>query len=267
VPYANCDDINIYYETVGRGPSLVLGHGGSYTLEMWKDWGYADGLKNDFQLILLDFRGHGRSNKVKFESGSGLGMADDVIAVLDDIGIAKASYFGYSMGAMAGYSLATSRHVSRFNSFILGGMTPYEWPEEMIRAINISIEGYKLLQTDPDAYIEWMENLLKRTFTPEEKSDLLSRNAESSASMQSGLLDTPPLTHEELSRIPVPCLIYCGDQDPFYPGAKESVEHIPQSVFISMDGFNHITAITKSEFIVPYIKSFLDVVREKELYQ
>ena len=264
MPYAKCDDINIYYEVAGQGPPLVLGHGGSYTLEMWKDWGYTDNLKKDFQLIMLDFRGHGKSDKVKQEPGSDSGMADDVIAVLNDAGIEKASYFGYSMGAMAGFSLATSRHVSRFSSFILGGMTPYEWPEEMVRAINISIEGYKLLQTDPEAYIEWMENLLKRTLSPGEKNDLLSRNAESSASMQSGLLDTPPLSNEELSRIPVPCLIYCGDQDPFYPGAKESVDHIPKSVFISMDGFNHITTITQSNYVVPYIKSFLDVVRETE---
>ena len=156
MPYAKCNDINIYYEITGQGPPLALGHGGSYTLEMWKDWGYTDRLKDDFQLILLDFRGHGRSDKVKRESGSGLGMAEDVIAVLDNTGIAKASYFGYSMGAMAGFSLATSLHVSRFNCLILGGMTPYEWPEEMIRAINISIEGYKLLQTDPDVkLVEW----------------------------------------------------------------------------------------------------------------
>jgi pimeloyl-ACP methyl ester carboxylesterase len=264
MPYAKCEDINIYYEIEGEGPPLVLGHGGSYTIEMWKDWGYTDSLKDDFQLIMLDFRGHGRSDKPKQGSASGSGLADDVIAVLDDIGIARTGYFGYSMGAMVGFSLATSRHVSRFNSFILGGMTPYEWPEEMIRAINISIEGYKLLQTDPDAYIEWMENLLKRTLTPEEKSDLLSRNAESSASMQAGILDTPPLSNEDLSQIPVPCLIYCGEQDPFYPGAKDSVEHIPQGVFISMGGFNHITAITQSDVVVPYIKSFLDIVSERE---
>ena len=180
MPYAKNGDINIYYEVEGEGPPLVLGHGGSYTIDMWKDWGYTDGLKDDFRLVLLDFRGHGRSDKVTQESTYRSGMADDVIAVLDDIGIARAGYFGYSMGAMVGFSLATSRHVSRFNSFILGGMTPYEWPEEMVRAINISMEGYKLLQTDPDAYIEWMENLLKRTLTPEEKRDFLSRNAESS---------------------------------------------------------------------------------------
>ena len=71
VPYAKCDDINIYYETVGQGQPLVLGHGGSYTLDMWKDWGYSHSLINDFQLIMLDFRGHGRSDKVSQESASG----------------------------------------------------------------------------------------------------------------------------------------------------------------------------------------------------
>jgi pimeloyl-ACP methyl ester carboxylesterase len=241
-----------------------MGHGGSYTIDMWKDWGYTQLLKDDFRLILLDFRGHGRSDKVKPEPGRGSGMADDVIAVLDDAGIDSAHYFGYSMGAMVGFSLAASERVSRFRSFILGGMTPYEWPEEMIQAINISMEGNKLLQTDPDAYIEWMENLLKRTLTPEGRKELLERNRDSSASMQSGLLDTPPASNEDLSRISVPCLIYCGDQDPFYRGARECVQYIPRSIFISMDGANHINAITRSDLVAPYIRSFLKLVDERE---
>ena len=63
MPYADNQGVRIYYEVEGQGPPLVLGHGGSYTLEMWREWGYTDGLRDEHQLILLDFRGHGRSDK------------------------------------------------------------------------------------------------------------------------------------------------------------------------------------------------------------
>ncbi|MFC1920381.1 alpha/beta fold hydrolase [Chloroflexota bacterium] len=260
MPYANNGDINIYYEVEGEGPPLVLGHGGSYTLDMWREWGYADKLRDEFRLILLDFRGHGRSDKPTEASAHRDGMSDDVVAVLDSLEIAKAHYFGYSMGASVGFSLATSRYATRFLSFILGGMTPYEWPEEMIKAINISIEGYKLRRDDPEAYIVWMENLLGHPLTPEESDELLSRDTGDSVSRQSGLLDTPPLSNEELAQIPVPCLIYCGEQDPFHAGAQECVNHMRQAAFASLDGMNHITAIVQSDLVVPYIKAFTSVV-------
>ncbi len=261
MPYAENQGVRIYYEVEGEGPPLVLGHGGSYTLDMWREWGYTDGLKDEFQLILLDFRGHGRSDKPDEVSSHRTGMSDDVVAVLDALGTTRAHYFGYSMGATVGFTLAT-RHAARFCSFILGGMTPYEWPDEMVKAINISIEGYKLLRTDPEAYIQWMENLLGCSLSPEERSELLARDAEASITMQSGLLDTLPLTNQDLAGIPVPCLVYCGDLDPFHAGARESVEHMPRAAFISMTGFNHITAIVQSDLVVPYVKAFLAVVSQ-----
>jgi pimeloyl-ACP methyl ester carboxylesterase len=262
MPYANNGEINIYYEVEGEGPPLVLGHGGAYSLDMWREWGYAEKLRDDFLLVMLDFRGHGRSDIPPEPSERRTGMEDDVIAVLDTLDIPKAHYFGYSMGASVGFRLAASRFAMRFFSFILGGMTPYEWPEEMIKAINMSIEGYKLRRTDPEAYIQWMEDLLGHRLSEEEKDELLSKegDAEASVTRHSGLLDTPPLSNEELAQVPAPCLIYCGDQDPFHAGAMESVNHIPRAAFASLEGFNHITAITESDFIVPYIKAFTSVV-------
>ncbi|MFC1900125.1 alpha/beta fold hydrolase [Chloroflexota bacterium] len=264
MPYANNGEINIYYEVEGQGPPLVMGHGGAYTLDMWRDWGYAEKLRDEFTLVLLDFRGHGRSDNAPDFTERRTDMADDVIAVLDSLDIAKAHYFGYSMGATVGFRLATSRFATRFTSFILGGMTPYEWPEEMIKAINMSIEGYELRRTDPKAYIQWMEDLLSRRLSDEEKDELLSRDgdAESSVTRQSGLLDTPPLSNEDLAQVRVPSLIYCGDQDPFHAGAMESVNHMPKAAFASLEGLNHITAIVQSDLIVPYIKAFTSVVEQ-----
>ena len=50
--------------------------------------------------------------------------SDDVVAILDDLGIDKAHYIGYSPGGTTGYGVA--KHApERFNSIIIGGMHPY----------------------------------------------------------------------------------------------------------------------------------------------
>jgi pimeloyl-ACP methyl ester carboxylesterase len=259
MPYAVNEGVRIYYETEGQGTPLVLGHGGSDSLEMWRRCGYTDALRDDFQLVLFDFRGHGRSDKPREVSAYGTGLADDIVAVLDDLGIPKAHYLGYSMGALAGYMLAT-RHAERFHSFILGGMTPYQWPEAMVTAVNVVIDDYTTRLTDPGAYLQRMERLLGHSLTPEEKDELLARDAGASIAVLKALPGGPGLTDQDMTGIRVPCLVYCGELDPFHAGAKESAEHMPRAAFVSIAGLDHVTAFLRSDLIVPYVKSFITVV-------
>jgi pimeloyl-ACP methyl ester carboxylesterase len=259
MPYAENNGTRIYYEVEGRGPPVVMGHGGSNSLEMWRNYGYTDILRENNQLILFDFRGHGKSDKPHEPGEYGPEMAEDIVAILDSLGILKAHYVGYSLGATAGYTLAV-RHPDRFTSFILGGVTPYEWPDEMVIAANTSITGYRLRITDPDAYIRDMENLLDKTFSDEEKADMLAGDAEASIAVLTSLLKWPPLKDSELAGITAPCFLYCGDQDPFHSGMQKSVEFIQRARFLSMEGFNHITAFAKSEYVLPYISAFLRAV-------
>ena len=63
MPYAINQGIKINYQIEGDGPSLVLLHGGLSNLQMWYELGYVEALKNDYQLILIDLRGHGSSDK------------------------------------------------------------------------------------------------------------------------------------------------------------------------------------------------------------
>lgn len=238
---------------------LVMAHGGSDSLEMWRKSGYTDFLKQTYQLILFDFRGHGRSDKPHEVSDYGPNMAEDIICILDSLGIFKAHYYGYSLGATAGFHLAVN-HPKRFFSFILGGVTPYAWPEEMVLAVNIVIDGYRLRLSDPDAYIRQMEQMLKHKFSPEERQGFLSGDTESSMAVLTSLLEWPPLTDRELARITAPCFVYCGDQDPFHQGAQECTGNMPRSVFLSLTGYNHISAFMQSEVILPYVHKFLSVV-------
>ena len=268
MPYAITEGMRIYYEVEGQGTPLMLGHGGSDTLEMWRKSGYTDALKDEFQLVLFDFRGHGRSNGTPAQSnestndrphvasGHRKGMSDDVLAVLDSLEIDKAHYFGYSAGARAGYDLAL-HHAERFHSLILGGMTPYSWPETMVKAVNISIDLYRMLITEPEQYLFRMERLLGRPLTPEDREHFLAQDAEAKIAGLISLIDGPVLTDEELTGISTPCLVFCGDLDPFHPGALEGARHMPRVRFLSLPGLNHISAMMRSDLVVPYVKEFL----------
>ena len=63
MPYTDNGGVRIHYQTEGSGPPLVLQHGFTSSIEGWYEYGYVDVLKRDYQLILIDARGHGASDK------------------------------------------------------------------------------------------------------------------------------------------------------------------------------------------------------------
>jgi pimeloyl-ACP methyl ester carboxylesterase len=60
-----------------------------------------------------------------------------------------------------------------------------------------------------------------------------------------------------LARIEVPCLIYAGEADPLYAGAKEGAANIPGAKFISLPGLDHFGALFAGDVILPHVKQFL----------
>lgn len=248
--------IRTYYEIEGDGPPLVLAHGSSDTLNVWRRLGYVDALKNEFKLVLFDARGHGRSDKPHNESSyTSKLMVNDVMAVLDDLGINKAHYYGYSMGARTGFRIAL-QSASRFESFVFGGCSPYKGEAE-VEFFQDVLEGLRLLLVDPQAALSRREEALGRTLSDEEKNTLLGNDAEALIASATARFDWPPLTHNELSSISVPCLLYCGDLDPAFMGAKESVAYVPRAKFVSLRGMDHTQALARRDIVLPHLKKFL----------
>lgn len=259
MPYIENEGVKVYYEVEGKGPPVVMAHGGSDSLEMWRKFGYTDYLKEHFQLILFDFRGHGKSDRPVRVIEYGPKMAEDIIKILDTLGILTANYYGYSLGATAGFYLA-AHHPERFKSFIFGGVSPYPWPDEMLLAVKTVIESYKLKLSDPDAYVKQMENMLCKTFSPEERDQFLSGNTEADMAVMESLLEWLPLNNEQLYAITTPCFVYCGEEDPFINGARECTAYLRRCRFLPIPGFDHISAFIRSEVILPYVNAFLSVV-------
>jgi pimeloyl-ACP methyl ester carboxylesterase len=259
MPYANNHGIHIYYEVEGKGNvPLILAHGGTGSDDDWRKSGYTAALSDECKLILLDARGHGKSDR-PYEASIST-MADDVISVMDAAGLSKTHYWGYSMGAAIGLDLAI-HHATRFDSFIFGGISPYQWPEVMIRRIRDTIEAFQLRLTDPEAYLKSTEEYFKRPLTPEDRRQLLSQDVKTDIAILSALVKRKPLTNEELARITVPCLIYCGEEDPYYEGARDCIKHMPNARLASFPGMNHGNIIAES--VLPHAKQFLFELTDK----
>jgi pimeloyl-ACP methyl ester carboxylesterase len=252
MPYANNNGVKIYYEVEGEGPPLVIAHGLNGNLNGWPQ-GVSE-LKNYYQLILFDARGHGKSDKPYERSSYGLNMAKDVLTVLDDVRVEKAHYLGYSMGARIGFRLALN-YTNRFNSFILGGASPFRNEAEIMVEKGL-LEGMKILLADPAAYLVRMEGLLHRPLTPGEKNTFLNNDAKALIAVLTSLQELPPLTEQELSGINKPCLIYCGDSDPRFAGAKKSAEYIPNVRFVPLPG-DHGVHLVRTDLVVSMVKEFL----------
>ena len=168
MPYANNNGVKICYEVEGHGPPLVLAHGASGDMTMYRRVGYVDSLKGDYTLVLVDLRGHGQSDKPQELSAYGpemaIRMAEDIISVLDDLKIAKSSYFGYSMGAMVGFRAARI-YGNRFRGFVLGGMSPYKYPEPRVKINSEFAETLKASLNGLEAALSYRERTLGRPLT------------------------------------------------------------------------------------------------------
>ena len=93
--HAKVNGISLYYATIGHGPPVVLLHGGLANSDYWGH--QVTALAPRHTVILVDSRGHGRSTRDARPYGYDL-MADDVVALLDTLHIAKADVVGWSDG-------------------------------------------------------------------------------------------------------------------------------------------------------------------------
>lgn len=106
---AEVNGIRIHYRVYGQGSPVIFLHGGLASSNYWGHQVPAVAARHT--VILMDSRGHGRSTRDTRAYGYDL-MADDVVALMDHLKIAKADIVGWSDGGILGIDLAL-RHKDR----------------------------------------------------------------------------------------------------------------------------------------------------------
>ena len=101
--YAEINGVKIWYAVFGHGQPVLLLHGGLANSNYWGN--LVPALSNDYQVVVMDSRGHGRSSRSSEPLGYDL-MASDVLALMDFLKLDKAAIIGWSDGAIIGLDIA-----------------------------------------------------------------------------------------------------------------------------------------------------------------
>ncbi|MDA0564199.1 alpha/beta hydrolase [Streptomonospora sp. S1-112] len=114
------DGTALAYQRAGEGPPLVLLAGQANNHHWW------DRVRADFHrtraTITLDYRGTGGSGAPDGPYSTRV-FADDVVAVLDHLGVERADVYGTSMGGRVAQWVA-ARHPGRVRRLVLGCTSP-----------------------------------------------------------------------------------------------------------------------------------------------
>ncbi len=116
------DGVTIHYQVEGVGEPVLLIHGyrasGSVN---WQLTGVTSALKDKYQVITIDNRGHGKSGKPTDPAEYGRNMVLDQVRLMDHLGIESAHVAGYSMGGMITLRMLVD-HPERIRSAAICGM-------------------------------------------------------------------------------------------------------------------------------------------------
>jgi pimeloyl-ACP methyl ester carboxylesterase len=251
MPYANNAGFRIHYEVDGTGPALVLHHGFTQCLEDWFECGYVDALRGGYQLVLIDARGHGQSDKPHDSKAYTLRQrATDVTAVLDALGIDRAHFWGYSMGGWIAFGLAQyAPH--RIRTLIIGGQHPFAAERSSLRRWL----RYGIKQ-GPDALIRAFESTNGRI-----SDSYAARMRKADLQAWLAMAEDRISLEDLLSRMEMPCCVYAGDADPEFDQVKAGSQGIANAYFFALPGLSHMQAFYQSSIVVPQVTKFLSMLK------
>lgn len=254
--------VEIHYEVEGSGPPVVLMHGMGGSIKNWIAAGYVEALRDELQLILVDSRGFGESSKPQEPEGyTREAKVSDVVAVLDDLGIERAHYWGYSMGASNGWAMGMLRP-DRVLSLVLGAYPALPSPVSDRNRVKWESRA-KLMALGMDVYITAVE-MTQGKMTDVARERLMANDAGAYAAQQIANIDwgTPESAVREMT---VRTLVYSGTKDEYplpdnHAMSKQSAALAPNATFVALEGHDHTTAFQESAVVIPYVREFLGLV-------
>jgi pimeloyl-ACP methyl ester carboxylesterase len=245
------EGVRIHFTDEGSGTPLVLLHGFAVNADLnWRLPGLTEALAREFRVISMDLRGHGLSGKPHDPELYGDAMAQDVIALLDHLGIEKAHLAGYSLGGIITLKLATTHPDRLLSASPLGA--GWENPEDSTFLIALagiadaleSGRGVPPLSASLGGDREppgFLHTLWVRVMTG------CLNDGPALAAMVRGIRGLT-VEREALSRISVPVCSIVGTRDPMKAGVDAMVGVVPDHTVVFLEGADHLQAPRTAEF-------------------
>ncbi|MFK8331323.1 alpha/beta fold hydrolase [Pseudomonas sp. BJa5] len=255
--YFEHEGCSLHYEEYGQGEPLVLLHGlGSST----RDWEMqVPDLARHYRVILMDIRGHGRSDKPR-ERYSIASFSADLLALLEQLQTGPVHLVGLSMGGMVGFQFAVD-HPEWLRSLCIVNSAPEVkrrtrsdwiwWAKRWAMARLLSLEAIG-------------KGLAARLFPKPEQAELRRKMAQRWAQndKRAYLASFDAIVgwgvSERLAQISCPTLVITADQDYTPIQLKERyVRLIPQARLAVIEDSRHATPLDQPQVFNQTLLHFL----------
>ena len=237
---APVNGIEMYYAVYGKGPPVLLIHGGLGYADIWG--AQVVDLAKDHMVIVADSRGHGRSTRNADPYSYDL-MSSDYLALLDFLKVDKTALVGWSDGGIIGLDIAMN-HPERLTKLFaqaanskVDGLNPDVMKNKTFAAyIDKSGEIYKKISPTPDQYDAFVEQI-------------------------SGMWASQPnWSDDDLKKIKTPVAIVLGDHDEAI--TREHTEYmaktIPGAKLVILDSASHFAMLQDPEGYNKAVRDFID---------
>ncbi|MBI2435555.1 MAG: alpha/beta hydrolase [Candidatus Hydrogenedentes bacterium] len=255
--YFDSNGVKIHYTVEGAGPPVILVHGFAVNGDLnWRRPGVIDALSPRYQVITLDNRGHGLSDKPHEAGKYGIEMVEDVIRLMDHLKIPKAHVVGYSMGGFMTLKLLTL-HPDRLLSVApcAAGWAPPTEKAPVLEALAVSLErragfGPLTRTLEPGGNPNWFKVWM---------TDRILMHLNDQAALAQVIRQFPEFTvaEEALRNNTVPVLSVVGSLDPLKLGIDRMKGILGAHEVCVIDNCDHITTMRDAGF-VQALEDFLD---------
>jgi pimeloyl-ACP methyl ester carboxylesterase len=255
------NDIEIYCEMEGQGEPLLLLHGLGSSSAGWQMQRQA--FAAEYQVIMPDIRGHGRSDKPPGPYSMAL-FASDIVALLDTLDVPAVHIVGLSLGGMIGFQMAVDQ-------------------PERVRSLTVVNAGPEVVpRTFKERRAIWQRQLLVNLFSMEriaetiggrlfpepEQAELRQMAIEGFAANDKAAYKAATgailgwSVRDRLGEIRCPVLLIASDMDYTPVSAKEAyLAEIPGSRLVVIENSRHAAPIDQYEAFNAAVGEFLAAVR------
>jgi pimeloyl-ACP methyl ester carboxylesterase len=251
VPYADVNDIRMYYEELGdpRATPLVLLHGASGAIDApssgWTD--LMPSFAERYRAIHIEHRGHGRTNNpagvIRYEM-----IAEDAVRFIETLQLGRAHIAGVSDGGIVALVVGMTRpDVAR--SLVAVG--PNYYNDELVVIANQFCD-LEIMARERPWEMEAMARRHDRNKEPGWWRELFGQLAENLASY-------PAYSKEDLARIPNPTLLIAGGDD-LWGNLDQMVDMrkaIPHAELLLVNHAPHEVQFTHPWIVGPQVLDFL----------
>jgi 2-succinyl-6-hydroxy-2,4-cyclohexadiene-1-carboxylate synthase len=267
MPRVHVGDVRLQVAVAGHGEPLVLLHGFTGSGAQWAP--QIAVFAAHFRTVAVDLLGHGGSDAPTDPERYRLERCvADLAALLDTLGIQRACWLGYSMGARVALAWALT-YPERVNALALEGVSPgIEDPvERRQRIVHDEARATQIEREGIEAFVDaWMRQPLFASQARLGPAALAAARAARCANSAVGLANSlrgmgtgaQPSLWPRLSGLTVPTLLAVGDEDTKFRGIAENMIHrMPDATLAIIPEAGHAAHLENARVFTARVLDFL----------